>query len=100
MNDTVIKESFCSSSSYLILLEQMNVAILSDWKKNKTSFTVIESLNNILEKRTFTNVVVLFLLESLYIYRNNKESTSIPPRMKPTHSEEYLRKSIANTPFR
>jgi len=78
----------------------MNVATLSDWKKNKTSFTVNESLNNRLEKRTFTNVAVLFLLESLYLYRNKKESTSIPPRMKPTQSEEYLRKSIANTPFK
>ncbi|PGU04789.1 hypothetical protein COD21_26385 [Bacillus cereus] len=84
----------------LNIVGQMIVATLSNWKKNKTSFPAIELLNNTLEKRTFTNVAVLFLLESLYFYRNKKDSTSIPPRMKPTHSEEYLRKSIANTPFR
>ncbi|MEC3465022.1 hypothetical protein P9149_24510, partial [Bacillus thuringiensis] len=52
MNDTVIKEGFCSSSSYLILMEQMNVVILSDWKKNKTSFTVIKIRINNLYKST------------------------------------------------
>ncbi|MCU4984477.1 hypothetical protein P4310_30865 [Bacillus thuringiensis] len=42
MNDTVIKESFCSSSSYLILLKRINAITLGGWKKKKTSFTVIE----------------------------------------------------------
>ncbi|KZD33125.1 hypothetical protein B4082_3193 [Bacillus cereus] len=47
MNDTVIKESFCSSSSYLIKCKQIDAAILGDWKKEKTSFTVIEiQINN------------------------------------------------------
>ncbi|AYF06165.1 hypothetical protein CN386_15600 [Bacillus cereus] len=48
MNDTVIKESFCSSSSYLIKCKQIDAAILGDWKKDKTSFTVIEvQINNL-----------------------------------------------------
>ncbi len=81
------------------MLAQINVVALSDLKKKKTSFTVIELLNSTLEKRTFPNVDVLFLLKILYFYKNNKASISMPPRMKPKHSEEYLRKSIVNTPF-
>ncbi|MFJ8453310.1 hypothetical protein [Bacillus paramycoides] len=41
------RESFCSSSSYLIMLVQIDVTILGGWKKNKTSFTVIKvQINN------------------------------------------------------
>ncbi|MGH0973302.1 hypothetical protein ACQVT2_26870 [Bacillus paranthracis] len=41
------KKGFCSSSSYLIMLAQMNVTTLGDWKKNKTSRTTIETkINN------------------------------------------------------
>ncbi|MDG1605290.1 hypothetical protein P7D05_21115 [Bacillus paranthracis] len=36
------KKGFCSSSNYLILLQQMNITTLGNWEKNKTSFTVIE----------------------------------------------------------
>ncbi|MGR5868123.1 hypothetical protein ACT7C2_00445 [Bacillus pacificus] len=36
------EKGFCSSSSYLILLQQMNITPLGNWEKNKTSFTVIE----------------------------------------------------------
>ncbi|WP_176522406.1 hypothetical protein [Bacillus cereus] len=39
MNDTVIKESFRSSSSYFILFELMNVTALSSWKKNVTALS-------------------------------------------------------------
>ncbi|PNU07782.1 hypothetical protein C2L96_28935 [Bacillus cereus] len=37
------KEGFCSSSSYLIMLTQMNVTTLGNWKKNKTSRTTSET---------------------------------------------------------
>ncbi|ONG79654.1 hypothetical protein BKK41_17520 [Bacillus cereus] len=69
---------------------------IGNWKQDKISFTVIESQNSVLKKRTFPNMDVLFLLESMYFYKNNKESISMPPRMELIHSEEYLRKSIAN----
>ncbi|WJE66504.1 hypothetical protein [Bacillus mycoides] len=37
------EKGFCSSSSYLIILTQMNVTTLGDWEKNKTSRTTIET---------------------------------------------------------
>ncbi|WP_176543939.1 hypothetical protein [Bacillus thuringiensis] len=36
------ERGFCSSSSFLIMSKQISAATLGDWKKNKTSFTVIE----------------------------------------------------------
>ncbi|HHK5566175.1 TPA: hypothetical protein ACQUHM_005063 [Bacillus thuringiensis] len=44
MNDTIIKESFCSSSNYLVKDGQIEKVKLGSWKKkNKTSFTVIKA---------------------------------------------------------
>ncbi|MDZ5609604.1 hypothetical protein U2I54_21730 [Bacillus pseudomycoides] len=67
MNDTVnIEESFCSSSSYLIMFAvQVNVTTLGNWKKDKTSFTVfkLEVISN-----DIASIRVLFILEEEDIY--------------------------------
>ncbi|PFM50171.1 hypothetical protein COJ45_05370 [Bacillus cereus] len=41
-------KSFCSSSSYLILLMHISGSSLGEWKKNKTSRTAIKvQINNL-----------------------------------------------------